>query len=75
MFDMLRPGGKLIVANFVPNNHGRGYMEAFMDWNLICRDEAEMAALVDGLPGDQVACHSIYRDEYQNIVYLAVTRH
>jgi SAM-dependent methyltransferase len=35
MFDMLRPGGKLLVANFIPDHREVGYMETFMQWHLI----------------------------------------
>jgi predicted SAM-dependent methyltransferase len=30
MFDMLRPGGRLLLANFVPDHLEVGYMETFM---------------------------------------------
>ncbi len=45
MVAKLRPGGAVIVANFVPETHERGYMEAVMDWHLIYRDEAQLQAL------------------------------
>ena len=45
MFEMLNPGGRLVVANFLPDIWGAGYMETFMDWKLIYRTAEEMAAV------------------------------
>lgn len=39
LFDSIAPGGRPLIGNFIPENHGRAYMEAFMDWHLIYRDE------------------------------------
>ncbi|MGQ0619692.1 MAG: class I SAM-dependent methyltransferase, partial [Panacagrimonas sp.] len=45
LFDMLAPGGKLIVPNFLATNRGRGYMESFMDWHLIVRTREQIERL------------------------------
>ncbi len=74
LFEMLGPDGQLLIGNFAPDSHGRGYMEAFMDWHLIYRDEAAMEAIADALPREQVTERSVYRDVFQNIVFLEVTR-
>jgi len=74
LFGMLGPGGRVVIANFVPDNHGRGYMEAFMDWQLLYRDEAGLEALADTLPRDQVAERRVYRDVHRNIVFLELAR-
>jgi extracellular factor (EF) 3-hydroxypalmitic acid methyl ester biosynthesis protein len=39
----LAPGGRIILANFVPNHLAIGWMDAIMDWQLIYRSEAELA--------------------------------
>jgi extracellular factor (EF) 3-hydroxypalmitic acid methyl ester biosynthesis protein len=47
---MIRPGGIVIVTNVAASNPRKAWMEYVMEWNLIYRDEAEMAGLVpDGL--------------------------
>ena len=38
LFERLRPGGRLIVTNFLPQVADVGYMETFMGWELIYRD-------------------------------------
>jgi extracellular factor (EF) 3-hydroxypalmitic acid methyl ester biosynthesis protein len=39
------PQGRLLIANFVPDGYSRAYMELFMDWHLIVRDDAAMLDL------------------------------
>ena len=72
---MLAPEGRLLLANYTPDSRGRAYMEAFMDWNLIYRDEAAMEALAAALPGGAIAQRAVYRDALGNVVYLDLTRH
>jgi SAM-dependent methyltransferase len=70
LFDMLGPGGRLLIANFTPDNHGRGYMEAFMEWQLIFRDEADMETLASSVPAARIARQTIYPEGNGNIVFL-----
>src|SRR5262245_53833267 len=74
MFDMLAPGGRLLLANFTPENHGRGYMEAFMDWTLVYRDEEGLAALCRDIPPGISSRTRIFRDLCRNLVYLEMKR-
>lgn len=74
LFRRLRSGGRLLVANFAPELGDIGYMEAFMDWHLLYRDEAEMAALAADLPVADVAEVKVWRDPPGNVVYLEVAR-
>ena len=74
MFEMLRPDGRLLLANFAPDSAGREYMEAFMHWNLIYRDEDEVEALAVGLPAERISARRVFRDFAGNIVYLDIRR-
>jgi extracellular factor (EF) 3-hydroxypalmitic acid methyl ester biosynthesis protein len=47
-YDMVLPGGLLIVTNVHSNNPLRYGMEHLLDWHLIYRSEREMRALVPG---------------------------
>lgn len=68
---MLRPGGRLLVANFVPGGSGRGYMELFMDWTLVLRSEAQMRELAAACG----AAHaSTFADPQRNVVYAELWR-
>ncbi|XDD51641.1 methyltransferase domain-containing protein [Leptospira sp. WS92.C1] len=51
LFEMLRPGGRLIVGNFHVTNPNKAFMEYWLDWVLYHRTEAEMLELAATLPG------------------------
>ena len=74
MLNMVKPGGRVLVANFAPNLHDIGYMETFMAWNLIYRDEHGMEEIAAGLPREEVASSRVFRDVDGNIVYLEITK-
>lgn len=74
IFDMLKPGGQMLVANFAPNLYNIGYMEAFMDWFLIYRDEFDMDSLTEEIESSLVEERRIYRDSYKNIVFLELRK-
>lgn len=69
---MLRPRGRIIIANFARNLYNIGYMEAFMDWHLIYRDEQEMLQIVASLSSDIVSEYRTFRDSRKNLVFLEV---
>ena len=73
LFEMTRPGGTLLIPNFLPGAPDRGYMESFMDWHLIYRSHAEMRSLVNALPPTEVADFKIVDDD-DTIVFLQVTK-
>lgn len=48
MSKMLAPGGRMMIANFMPDIFDVGYMEIFMDWHLIYRNKQQMQNLFEG---------------------------
>ncbi|PJZ76905.1 class I SAM-dependent methyltransferase [Leptospira neocaledonica] len=50
LFELLRPGGRLIVGNFHVRNPDKAFMEYWLDWVLYHRTEEEMLALTENLP-------------------------
>ena len=74
MFDMLAPGGRLLVANFAPNLRDIGYMETYMGWNLIYRTPDQMNALAGDIPVDAFSERRVFWDEPGNILFLEVRK-
>ncbi len=74
MFQSLRPGGTLLLANFLPNILDAGYMESYMDWHLIYRDDAQMRALMSAVPVGDIASLELFHDPFDNIVFLQATK-
>lgn len=75
MFDMLRPGGRLVVANFLPEIRDVGYMEAFMDWDLLYRTRAEMMELTMKIPQTELGDLRVFSDdETTNILFLEISK-
>jgi extracellular factor (EF) 3-hydroxypalmitic acid methyl ester biosynthesis protein len=54
LYDLLEPGGELLVGNFHVSNPTRLYMEYLMDWVLTYRDENQMLELASSFEGAKV---------------------
>lgn len=74
MFEMTKPGGVMLIPNFLGSVRDRGYMESFMDWRLIYRNHADMQAIATALPEGSVAERQIFDDEDDAIVFLVVSK-
>jgi hypothetical protein len=74
MFQMLRPHGRLLVANFLPGILDVGYMESYMAWKLIFRTRHEMVQLADEIQQAQIRDIRIFAEDNQNIIFLQVTK-
>ena len=74
LFDMLNPGGRLLIANFLPDIWGAGYMESFMDWKLIYRTPEQLGSLISTIAPSDLEALRLYTEKNQNIVFLDVMR-
>jgi cyclopropane fatty-acyl-phospholipid synthase-like methyltransferase len=54
LFEMVNPGGQMLIPNFAPQLRDRAYMETFMDWTLIYRDQPDMVRLLDKIERAQI---------------------
>ena len=73
MFDMLKPGGRLLVGNFLNDIEDIGYMESFMGWNLVFRTREQIAALADGIESG-IGAMRYFEESERNIGFLLVTK-
>jgi extracellular factor (EF) 3-hydroxypalmitic acid methyl ester biosynthesis protein len=55
IYDLLLPGGTLVVGNYHVDNPSRFYMEYWLDWVLYHRTNAEMLELASGCAGAEPA--------------------
>lgn len=74
MFTALKPGGRLLFANFCHDVLDYGFMDAFMDWRLITRDEPEMRDLLSALPAGDVANAYVFRGVNRAVVYAVAEK-
>ena len=74
LFDLLAPGGRLLVANFCPELEDAAFMEAVMDWRLIYRTDDEVAAFASEVPAEAVAARRVFRDSVGMVAYLELER-
>jgi len=74
-FQMLNPGGRLLLTNFLPDVEGAGFMEAFMDWNLIYRNRRQMAALTEAVDEIDVAYANAFAERNCNVICLVLEKY
>jgi extracellular factor (EF) 3-hydroxypalmitic acid methyl ester biosynthesis protein len=74
LFDMLKPGGQLVVANFMPGIRDIGFMEAFMDWRLIYRTRHDMADLTADIEEAELRYMTLFTEENRNIIFLRLVK-
>ena len=55
LFDMLSPGGKLVLMNIDTDYKEIGYMESFMNWSMIGRNALDLLELAGGLDTNEHA--------------------
>jgi extracellular factor (EF) 3-hydroxypalmitic acid methyl ester biosynthesis protein len=71
LYDLLTPGGELVIGNFHVRNPTRVYMEYWMDWVLVYRTEDELLDLAWGLPG---ADASLVFEETGSQMFLCIRK-
>lgn len=74
LFEMLRPGGELLLSNFLPTVRDAGFMESFMGWELLLRTLEEIDRFgADVAPGE-VARRRVFPDPFGAIGYFELHR-
>lgn len=74
LFERLRPGGRLLLANFQPEAEGAGYMEAFMDWWLIHRTADDLLALAENIPAERLHSVRTIHDSFHTVITLELIK-
>ncbi|HSM94340.1 MAG TPA: class I SAM-dependent methyltransferase [Anaeromyxobacteraceae bacterium] len=71
LWEMILPGGTMLVGNFNVGCRSRTYMDYWCDWSLYYRTEEAFLALADGLPGVDA---SITWEETRSQMFLRLER-
>ena len=73
LYSNLRPGGTMIIPNFLKGITEKAYMETFMKWNLIYRDENDMNLLCEnaGIPKSKL---QLYKDDMEKVIYVRISK-
>jgi SAM-dependent methyltransferase len=70
LLPLLKPGGRLLAANFSQDLPDAAYLEACLDWWPFYRGEEELAALLSPLHGQNLRGQTIFRDDSGGSVFL-----
>ncbi|MFV1996643.1 MAG: class I SAM-dependent methyltransferase [Acidiferrobacterales bacterium] len=60
LYNMLSPGGKLMLINIAPNYDEIGFLESYMNWAMIGRGKTELLEVASGLGSDERANLNVY---------------
>jgi hypothetical protein len=74
MFDLLKPGGRLLISNIVQDSYDAGYLEAFGDWFMVYRNAAEVMELATQIQPHEVSLRRVYTRLSPEIFYLEVRK-
>ena len=71
LYQLLSPGGRMIIGNFHASNPSRYYMEYWCDWFLIHRTEKEMSSLMSDSHGAEV---SVFFEDTGSQMFLDIRK-
>ena len=69
LFELVKPGGEFLFANFSDEITTDGYMETFMDWPLILRADNDMWDIVNAAVDRNKVTAEVFYGSNRNIVY------
>jgi extracellular factor (EF) 3-hydroxypalmitic acid methyl ester biosynthesis protein len=74
LFAKLNPGGRLLIANFQKDIKDLGYMETYLSWFLIYRNESELISLLVSIPDREIRYQRTFVEENENIAFMELIR-
>jgi SAM-dependent methyltransferase len=74
LFRTLRPGGRMLIANFTPATDDAAFMESVMDWHLVYRSPSQLRALAASIPAGCIERIDQFSSPNGHIGYLRIVR-
>jgi SAM-dependent methyltransferase len=72
--EMLKPGGVFLFANFSNEMADDGYMESYMNWQLLQRSEADMWRIANRSATENTVDKTVWFGANRNIIYSTVRK-
>lgn len=72
--EMLKPGGVFLFANFSDEMADDGYMESYMNWELLQRSEADMWRIANGSAAENTVEKKVWFGANRNIIYSTIKK-
>lgn len=74
LFSMLAPGGSIMLCNFLPSTPDIGFIESFMDWDLLYRDRQEILSFANEIDPQEIGVKRYFEDAFRAIGYVQITK-
>lgn len=74
LFEMVKPGGEFLFANYSDEIRTDGYMETFMDWPLILRADTDMWNIINAAVDRNKVTAEVFYGSNRNIVYAKIRK-
>ncbi|ARO31553.1 SAM-dependent methyltransferase protein [Rhizobium sp. NXC14] len=72
--EMLKPGGVFLFANFSDEMADDGYMESYMNWELLQRSEADMWRIANSSAAENTVEKTVWFGANRNIIYSTIRK-
>ncbi|HEX5935953.1 MAG TPA: class I SAM-dependent methyltransferase [Pseudorhizobium sp.] len=72
--EMLKPGGVFLFANFSDEMADDGYMESYMNWELLQRSEDDMWRIARASAGEGIVDIDVWFGANRNIIYSTIRK-
>ena len=72
LYNLMKPGGEMIIGNFHVSNSGKIYMEYWLDWVLYYRTEEDFLELIEDISPKE---STILFEDTGNQMFLYLKKH
>jgi len=74
LFDRLKPGGTMLLTNFLPETPDIGYIELFMNGSLRYRTKQQIQDFAATINASRISKMDYFTDPHQNIGFLKIMK-